>query len=214
MTLTQRFATNGSPPRCGNSCWRSGLCLYTIIWLNPNPIQPNPFINNVKLVYNNSNLLILCWVHGLYENSSCIKLRVYDYMGQPELNPFINRVKVSQPTLTWNMFTINPNPLIYCWVCVGFTGHVKHSHLITTTKIWVRILGVKEPYPLCRLVMSHMWVQMQRGVGPYKKCMGPTPFMFGLTCGSPQGSTEDMSPVSTAHVVVVLQAPRVDMSCV
>lgn len=38
------------------------------------------------------------------------------YMGQPEPDPLINHIKAGQPVLTLNVFTVNPHPLISCWV--------------------------------------------------------------------------------------------------
>lgn len=47
-------------------------------------------------------------------SASChVKLRVYNYMGQPEHNPFSNSVKADRPALTQNMFILNPNPLYF-----------------------------------------------------------------------------------------------------
>lgn len=43
-------------------------------------------------------------------------------MAQPEPDPLINRVKEGQPALIRNMFTVNPNLIISCWVCVGFVS--------------------------------------------------------------------------------------------
>lgn len=105
--------------------------------------KPDTFINCVKagqpaltqsMFTINLNPLISCRVCRLCSNSCwqvgscCVKLRVYYHMAQPKPNPFINLVKVVWPILTWNMFTVNPNWLISCWVHVKFTGHVKHCH--------------------------------------------------------------------------------------
>lgn len=45
-------------------------------------------------------------------------------MAQSGPYPFINHVKPVQPDLTRSMFTINPNPLMSCWVHVRFTGYL------------------------------------------------------------------------------------------
>lgn len=71
------------------------------------------------------NLFILCWDCVKFtgcvvicvgrSDLCCIKLMAaYNYMGQSKPNPFINHVKIGQPTLTQNMFIVNPNPLISC----------------------------------------------------------------------------------------------------
>lgn len=49
-------------------------------------------------------------------------------MYQPEPNPFINHIKVDEPVLTINTFTVNPKLLISFWACVGLLDHVKHGH--------------------------------------------------------------------------------------
>lgn len=87
-------------------------------------VNPNPPISYWVCVEFAGYVVI--GVDGL--DSCRVKLRVYDYMSQPKPDPFINHIKVSQPTLTRNAFTINFNPFISCWVRVGFMGRVKLCH--------------------------------------------------------------------------------------
>ena len=64
-----------------------------------------------------------CQVHKLCGNHVggsylChVKLRVYNYMAQPEPDPFFSRVKMA-------ILTVNPNLIILCWLCVDFTGYM------------------------------------------------------------------------------------------
>lgn len=83
----------------------------------------------------------MCWVRGLCGNScwwvrfmssQVNGIRLYG-SSDPTHLLIVSKWVNGWPSLTWNSFTINPNPLISCWVHVEFTSCVKQCHPYMTS---------------------------------------------------------------------------------